>query len=129
MVTRKDNEDITNIITILTAMSDAYGSKQTDPAKFQLFNSTKYSGTNLLFKDSSTALVAIAKDNQTYQGFLGDDYVKDTEALKSCDFMKSTTSPSLTTVVPTAVSTMATANTLLMLFIALSVFLVVDQNS
>lgn len=110
-------------------MSDAYGSKQTDPAKFQLFNSTKYSGTNLLFKDSSTALVAIAKDNQTYQGFLGDDYVKDTEALKSCDFMKSTTSPSLTTVVPTAVSTMATANTLLMLFIALSVFLVVDQNS
>ena len=85
MVTREGNKDINGIVTILTNMSSMYGPSQTDWTKFQLFNSTKYGGANLLFKDSTTKLVIISKDNRTYQGFLGDDYVKDLQALKSCD--------------------------------------------
>ena len=83
MVTREGNKDINGIVTILTNMSSMYGPSQTDWTKFQLFNSTKYGGANLLFKDSTTELVSL--DNRTYQGFLGDDYVKDLQALKSCD--------------------------------------------
>ena len=83
MVTREGNKDIDNIVTILTSMSSMYGPSQTNWTKFQLFNSTKYGGANLLFKDSTTELVSL--DNRTYQGFLGDDYVKDLQALKSCD--------------------------------------------
>ena len=83
MVTREGNKDINGIVTILTDMSSMYGPSQTNWTKFQLFNSTKYGGANLLFKDSTTELVSL--DNRTYQGFLGDDYVKDLQALKSCD--------------------------------------------
>ena len=83
MVTREGNKDIDDIVTILTTMSSMYGPSQTNWTKFQLFNSTKYGGANLLFKDSTTELVSL--DNRTYQGFLGDDYVKDLQALKSCD--------------------------------------------
>ena len=85
MVTREGNKDINGIVTILTNMSSMYGPSQTNWTKFQLFNSTKYGGANLLFKDSTTQLVSISKDKRTYQGFLSDDYVKDVEALKSCD--------------------------------------------
>lgn len=104
VVTRKNNEDIDDIVTILTAMGSIYGPKQTDWTKFQLFNSTKYGGVNLLFKDSSTALVSIPEDNRTYRGYLGDDYVKDTEALKTCETstIKRPTPISFTTIKPHA---------------------------
>ena len=90
-------------------MSDEYGVKQKDSSKFQLFNSTKYNSSNLLFKDSTTALVEIAKEKRTYEGFLGTDYIEDAEALKSCDFMKTTSGP-------TSVSTMIKAYTMLVSF-------------
>ena len=117
VVTRKGNADITKIITILTAMSDMYGVKQTDTSKFQLFNSTKYNGADLMFKDSSTALIAIAKGNQTYQAYLGDDYIKDTEALSSCDFQTTAQHPTQPPI--TAISAVATPYTVLVLFVAL----------
>ena len=94
MVTREGNKDIDDIVNILTAMSTTYGPNQTNWRQFQLFNSTKYGGANLLFKDSCTKLVGIRKDQRTYQGFLGDDYVKDLRALKSCDETKKPTSVS-----------------------------------
>ena len=111
MVTRNGNADIDNIIAILKAMSDKYGATQNNSSKFQLFNSTKYNGEDLLFYDSATALVGIAQEKQNYQSYLGDDYVKDTEALKSCDFLKTTTLQP-----PKAVSTVATPYTLLVMF-------------
>ncbi|XP_068721820.1 melanotransferrin-like [Montipora capricornis] len=89
VVTRKGNADVDKIVTILTSMSEKYGINQTDPGKFQLFNSTKYSSAHLIFRDSTTALVAIPKENRTYQGYLREDYIKDAEALKSCDFLTS----------------------------------------
>ena len=112
VVTRKDNPDIENIITILKAMSDEYGIKQDNSSKFQLFNSTKYNtSSNLLFKDSTTALKEIAKEKRTYEGFLGTDYIEDAEALKSCDF-KTTTAATTAK----AVSTMIRAYTVLLPF-------------
>ena len=104
VVTRKDNKDIDDIVTILTTMGSIYGPNQTNWTTFQLFNSTKYNGINLMFKDSSTALVSISKDNRTYQGYLGDDYVKDTEALKTCETSatKRPTPVSFTTITPHA---------------------------
>lgn len=44
----------------------------------------------MLFKDSSTELVSIPKDRRTYKGYLGDEYVNDIEALKTCDTSVST---------------------------------------
>ena len=89
VVTRKDNPNIDNIIMILTAMDQMYGVNQTDWKNFQLFNSTKYVGGNLLFKDSTTELKAISSGKRSYKDFLGSDYVNDTEALhKDCSISK-----------------------------------------
>ncbi|NWR88048.1 TRFM protein, partial [Furnarius figulus] len=51
-------------------------------AKFQMFNSAAYGGQNLLFRDSTTELVAITAQN--YQAWLGDEYLHAVQAL-SCD--------------------------------------------
>lgn len=50
--------------------------------QFQMFDSTAYDAQNLLFKDSTTELVAIT--DQNYQAWLGDDYLHAMQAL-SCD--------------------------------------------
>ncbi|NXY83683.1 TRFM protein, partial [Alcedo cyanopectus] len=51
-------------------------------SKFQMFNSTAYSAQNLLFRDSTTELVAITA--QSYQAWLGDEYHHAMQAL-SCN--------------------------------------------
>ncbi|NWV00442.1 TRFM protein, partial [Upupa epops] len=51
-------------------------------AKFQMFDSTAYGAQNLLFRDSTTELVAIASQN--YEAWLGDEYLHAIRAL-SCD--------------------------------------------
>ncbi|NWQ71356.1 TRFM protein, partial [Neopipo cinnamomea] len=51
-------------------------------AKFQMFDSAAYGAQNLLFRDSTTELVAITA--QTYQAWLGDEYLHAMQAL-SCD--------------------------------------------
>ena len=76
-------------------MSEKYGSNQTNATQFQLFNSTRYSDSNLMFKDSATALTGIAKGERTYVKFLGEDY-EDFAALTACSF-RSTTTPKPTT--------------------------------
>ena len=90
VVTRKGNADIDDIVTILGKMSAKYGGTQTNQSLFQLFNSEKYSisDRNLMFKDSTTELVRIPKEKRTYVKFLGEDYVKDSEALTSCSFLE-----------------------------------------
>ncbi|XP_067053784.1 melanotransferrin-like [Acropora muricata] len=104
VVTRKGNADIDSIITILEKMSEKYGSNQTNTTQFQLFNSQKYSMSsgNLMFKDSATELVSIPMEKRSYVKFLGEDYVKDSEALTSCSTMeqstKGTTEPTTSSV-------------------------------
>ncbi|NWZ32442.1 TRFM protein, partial [Asarcornis scutulata] len=51
-------------------------------AKFQIFDSTAYGAQNLIFRDSTTELVAITSQN--YQAWLGDEYLHAMEGL-SCD--------------------------------------------
>ena len=71
-----------------------YGTNQTDSAKFQLFNSSKYGGK----------LVGVG-DQKTYDLWLGDAYLKDLEALNSCGVTErptSTAAVTLTTEGPTA---------------------------
>ncbi|KFP16702.1 Melanotransferrin, partial [Egretta garzetta] len=51
-------------------------------AKFQMFDSAAYSAQNLLFRDSTTELVAIT--DQNYQAWLGDEYLHAMQAL-SCN--------------------------------------------
>ncbi|NXC39702.1 TRFM protein, partial [Penelope pileata] len=50
--------------------------------KFQMFDSTAYGAQNLMFRDSTTELVAIT--SQSYQAWLGDEYLYAMQAL-SCD--------------------------------------------
>lgn len=92
VVTREGNPDIDSIITILEKMSEKYGSNPTNATQFQLFNSTRYSGRNLMFKDSATALTGIAKGERTYVKFLGEDY-EDFAALTACSFRSTTPKP------------------------------------
>uniref|UniRef100_A0A669PN25 Ovotransferrin n=1 Tax=Phasianus colchicus TaxID=9054 RepID=A0A669PN25_PHACC len=50
--------------------------------QFQMFDSTAYGAQNLMFRDSTTELVAVTSQN--YQAWLGDEYLHVMQAL-SCD--------------------------------------------
>ena len=75
--------DAANFKKLLIEASDKLGVNQTDFSKFQLFNSTKYNGTDLLFKDSTKKLVDVG-DKNTYQLWLGQSYIDDLDALDAC---------------------------------------------
>ena len=77
------NPNNANYRKLLLKASDTYGINQTDFNMFQLFNSSKYSGNDLLFKDSTKKLVDV-EGKDTYQKWLGDVYLKDLEALDAC---------------------------------------------
>ena len=118
VVTRKDNSDIDNIKKILTDMSDRYGVNQKNWNQFQLFNSSRYNGSNLIFKDSATALKGIPADQQSYMAYLGDNYGKNVEALTSCDYLSTTAAPKKT-LTPISASTVTSPVTAFMLFTTL----------
>lgn len=80
---KKGNTNSANYKRLLLDASDNYGITQTDPNMFQLFESSKYNGTDLLFKDSTKKLVDVG-EKDTYQKWLGDQYLKDLEALDAC---------------------------------------------
>lgn len=116
VVTRGNNSDIGDIIKILTKMSETYGVKQTDWEKFQLFNSSQYRGSNLLFKDSTTALNAQPAGKQSVMDYLGKSYGENVDSLTSCDTTTSTTTPPST---PASSSTAILPISLFVLFTAL----------
>jgi len=82
-MTRSGNTHIAQFKSLLLHLSADYGRNQTNSSDFQLFNSTKYGGSNLLFKDSTQKLVDVG-DKNTYQLWLGNDYLQDVEELNSC---------------------------------------------
>lgn len=47
-----------------------------------MFDSAKWNGKDLLFKDSTVKLLDVT--SKTYEKFLGDSYLKDLEALNAC---------------------------------------------
>ena len=119
VVTRGDNSDIGDIIKILTNMGETYGVKQTDWEKFQLFNSSQYNGSNLLFKDSTTALNAQPAGKQSVMDYLGKSYGENVDSLTSCDTTTSTTLPPPPPPPPASSSTAILPVSLLVLFTAL----------
>ena len=81
---KKGNTNNANYRNLLLKASDTYGINQTNSSMFQLFESFKYmNGSDLLFKDSTRKLVNVGEKN-TYQKWLGDDYLGDLEALHGC---------------------------------------------
>ena len=86
--------------SLLLHLSADYGITQTNSSDFQLFNSSKYGGNDLLFKDSTKKLVDVGNKN-TYELWLGDKYLSDLEELTSCP-STSPTSPTSLTLSPTA---------------------------
>lgn len=68
---------------LLLHLSMYYGKNQTNSSGFQLFVSSKYGGSDLLFKDSTKKLVDVGVKN-TYRLWLGNDYLRDLEVLNSC---------------------------------------------
>ena len=80
---KKGNANNANYRQLLLHASKVAGINQTDPTQFQLFNSSKYKGKDLLFKDSTKQLVDV-KDKNTYEKWLGTDYLEDLKALKAC---------------------------------------------
>ena len=107
---KKGNTNNANYKRLLLDASNVYGITQTNSSMFQLFESFKYmNGRDLLFKDSTKKLVDVGGKN-TYQKWLGDDYLKDLEALDACPTTPTTsTTPSSTT--PTTPTTPTTTPT------------------
>ena len=83
VMTKTGGDNIANFKSLLIKASEVYGVTQHDSNKFQLFESNKYGGKDLLFKDSTKQLVEV-KDKDTYQEFLGAGYLADIEALTAC---------------------------------------------
>ena len=93
---KKGNTNNANYRNLLLKASDTYGINQTNSRMFQLFESFKYmNGRDLLFKDSAKKLVDVG-EKDTYQKWLGYEYLNDLEALDACHTTP-TTSTTLST--------------------------------
>ena len=79
-MTKKGSSNRANYASILIKASDAYGNDT--GSGFRMFDSGKWNGKDLLFKDSTIKLIDVSK--KTYEEFLGDSYLKDLEALNAC---------------------------------------------
>ena len=99
-------------------MCEKYGENQTDWNKFQLFNSSKYGGSNLLFKDSTTSLKAQAADKQDFMDYLGKMYGENVDSLIQCNY-NSTTAPTTLSAYTVSASTVFLPVYPLLLFTAL----------
>ena len=93
VMTKKGSSNRANYASILIKASNAYGNDT--GSGFRMFDSGKWNGKDLLFKDSTIKLIDVSK--KTYEEFLGDSYLKDLEALNACP-----TTPTPTTPTPTS---------------------------
>ena len=73
-----------NYTSFLLKASELYGVTQTNWNMFQLFNSSKYDGKDLLFKDSTKSLDDVGQEKNKYNTWLGQDYLDDIAALTQC---------------------------------------------
>ena len=91
-MTKKGNSNRANYASILIKASDEYGNDT--GSVFKMFDSGRWNGTDLLFKDSTVKLINIS--TKTYEMFLGDSYLKDLEALNACPTTTASTTPTQT---------------------------------
>lgn len=90
---RKGNSFLAQYKAILLYMSKEFGINQTDPNKFQMFNSTRYNSfKDQIFKDSTVKLVDVG-DKNSYDKWLGKQYLDDLEALAECPYSTDPTDP------------------------------------
>ncbi|XP_067032993.1 serotransferrin-like isoform X2 [Acropora muricata] len=108
VMTRSGNTHIAQFKSLLLHLSADFGRNQTNSSDFQLFVSSKYGGRDLLFKDSTQKLVDVG-DKNTYELWLGNDYLKDLEELDSCPTHSSTWSTSSTSSTSSTWSTSRTS--------------------
>ncbi|XP_027040988.1 melanotransferrin-like, partial [Pocillopora damicornis] len=93
VMTREGSSDKANYASILLKASDEYGNDT--GSVFRMFDSGKWAGKDLLFKDSTIKLVDVSAKN--YTALLGYSYLKDLEALNACP-----TTPIPATTTPTS---------------------------
>ncbi|CAH3161924.1 unnamed protein product [Pocillopora meandrina] len=93
VMTREGSSDKANYASILLKASDEYGNDT--GSVFRMFDSGKWGGKDLLFKDSTIKLVDVSAKN--YTALLGYSYLKDLEALNACP-----TTPIPATTTPTS---------------------------
>ena len=80
VMTKNGSSNRANYSSILIKASDEYGNDT--GSVFKMFDSGKWTGKDLLFKDSTVKLIDVSSKN--YEKFLGDSYLKDLEALNAC---------------------------------------------
>ena len=108
---KRGNTNNANYKRLLLDASNAYGINQTNSSMFQLFESFKYmNGRDLLFKDSAKKLVDVG-EKDTYQKWLGDEYLRDLEALDACPTTSTTPSTLSTPTTPMTPTTTPTTPT------------------
>ena len=83
VVTKSGHDFYSKFKDLLLKASMDYGVNQTNSSMFQLFNSSKYGGSDLLFEDSTKKLVDVG-DRNSYEKWLGSDYLKDLEVQTTC---------------------------------------------
>ncbi|XP_068677681.1 serotransferrin-like isoform X2 [Montipora foliosa] len=83
VVTKSGHDLYSKFKDLLLKASMDYGVGQTNYSMFQLFNSSKYGGSDLMFKDSTKKLVDVGNKN-TYKKWLGSEYLEDLKVLSSC---------------------------------------------
>ncbi|XP_031430070.1 melanotransferrin [Clupea harengus] len=81
------------IYGLLDKAQDSYGSDLS--AEFRMFDSSKYGGSDLLFKDSTLRLIGVG-ERRTYQEWLGQEYL---ETLVAMECPSSTAGLSITSLV------------------------------
>ena len=108
---KRGNTNNANYKRLLLDASNAYGINQTNSSMFQLFESFMYmNGRDLLFKDSAKKLVDVG-EKDTYQKWLGDEYLRDLEALDACPTTSMTPSTLSTPTTPMTPTTTPTTPT------------------
>ena len=95
-MTRKGNSFLAQYKAILLYMSKEFGINQTDPNKFQMFNSSEYNSAfkDQIFKDSTIKLVDVG-DKDSYDKWLGKQYQDNLEALADCPYSTDPTEPDI----------------------------------
>ncbi|XP_068748591.1 melanotransferrin-like [Montipora capricornis] len=83
VVTKSGHNSYSEFKRLLLKASVDYGVNQTNFNMFQLFNSSQYGGKDLLFKDSTMKLVDV-RDRNSYEKWLGSEYLEDLKVLTSC---------------------------------------------
>ncbi|XP_072427804.1 uncharacterized protein [Chiloscyllium punctatum] len=81
VMTRSDKR--AKVLQLLKTEQLKHGRGGSEEKNFSMFDSTKFSGKDLLFKDSTQCLIEVPDSD--YKTYLGDSYISIMEGLQSCE--------------------------------------------